>query len=93
MLEDKKELRVGERRRGRREPVSGKLRLFLEAQTIEGEADNASRSGILFFTDNDLRVEVEFEEEGQKVRKRGKLVRCERIRGTRCGWAVEFERG
>ena len=92
MLDDKRETRVGERRRGRREPLTGRLRLFMEAQSIEGEADNASRSGVLFFTDEDLRVEVEFEEKGQRVRKRGRLVRCERIRGTRCGWAVEFER-
>jgi hypothetical protein len=34
---------------------------------------------------------VEFEEEGSARRRSGTLVRCERIKGDRRGWAVEFD--
>lgn len=92
MIPRPKDNRVGERRRGRREAILGKVRLLLDSQALEGEGDNVSHSGILFFTDGEVQVEVEFEEGGVLRRMRGHLVRCERIRGNRRGWAVEFDR-
>lgn len=83
---------VGERRVASRQSLLGKVRIHLDAQDLEGDGDNVSRSGILFYTHGDVEVEVEFEEDGVVQRRMGHLVRCERIRGDRRGWAVEFER-
>jgi hypothetical protein len=91
MRHESKGAQVGERRRGSREKIGGKVSLILEGQSLEGDADNVSRTGILFFTDGEVKVEVEYEEDGVLRRMRGQLVRCERIRGNRRGWAVEFE--
>ena len=79
------------RRRARRSQVNGAVRLMVDTQDLMGEADNLSRSGILFFTEGDLRVELEIESDGEVMKKTGRLVRCERIHDARRGWAVEFE--
>lgn len=81
-----------DRRTAPRQSILGKVRVRLDAQGLEGDGDNVSRSGILFYTQGDVEVEVEFEENGVVQRRKGHLVRCERIRGERRGWAVEFER-
>ena len=91
MIHRHKDTRIGDRRRGRRDPLLGKVRLLLSSQALDGDADNVSHSGILFFTDGEMRVEVEYQEGGVVRRKSGHLVRCERIHGNRRGWAVEFD--
>ena len=82
---------VANRRRAPRSQVKGSVRLKVDAQDLAGEADNISRSGILFFTEGDLRVELEIESDGEVMTKTGRLVRCERIHDSRRGWAVEFD--
>ena len=82
---------VANRRRASRSQVKGSVRLKVDAQDLAGEADNISRSGILFFTEGDLRVELEIESGGEVMTKTGRLVRCERIHDSRRGWAVEFD--
>ncbi len=91
MIHRNEDTRIGERRRAQREEIRGKVRLLLPTQTLDGEADNVSRSGIQFFIDGEMRVEVEYEEAGVVRRMPGSLVRCERIRGKRSCWAVEFD--
>lgn len=82
---------LGERRRSKRYQVQGKIALRLETTALEGSAENLSRTGVLFYTDQPVRVVVELEEEGVVRRRSGTLVRCERIQGDRRGWAVEFD--
>ncbi len=82
---------LGERRRSKRFQVQGKIALTLETTALEGSAENLSRTGVLFYTDQPMRVVVELEEEGVVRRRSGTLVRCERIQGDRRGWAVEFD--
>jgi hypothetical protein len=50
-----------------------------------------SGTGILFFSEGDLRVTIEVEEAGTTTRRPGRLVRAQRMRGDRFGWAVEFD--
>ena len=69
----------------------GVRHLKVDAQELNGEADNLSRSGILFFTEGDLHVELEVEADGEVMKRTGRLVRCERIHDSRRGWAVEFD--
>ena len=82
---------VANRRRAPRKQVKGSVHLKVDAQDITGEVDNLSRSGILFFTEGDLNVELEIESGGEMVKRTGRLVRCERIHDSRRGWAVEFD--
>ena len=82
---------LANRRSTSREQTKGSVHLMVEAQNLMGEADNLSRSGILFFTEGELRVELEIESDGEVMKKTGRLVRCERIHDARRGWAVEFD--
>jgi len=67
------------------------VRLQILAASIDGLVENVSASGLLFFSDGDLRVEVEVEEDGRVQRRTGRLVRVQRMRGESLGWAVEFD--
>ena len=82
---------LSERRRSKRHPINGKVELTLCTTELDGVAENLSRTGILFYTDQPVRVEVEVEENGVARKRIGTLVRCERIQGDRRGWAVEFD--
>jgi hypothetical protein len=82
---------TGERRRARRQTTRGRIVLNVETHRLEGRADNVSQSGILFFSDGDLRVTVEIEDAEGTRRRTGRVVRGQRMRGERFGWAVEFD--
>lgn len=82
---------TGERRRARRLTERGRVKLFVDTRELEGRADNVSQTGILFFSEGELRVTIEVEEEGTTRRRSGRLVRAQRMRGDRFGWAVEFD--
>ncbi len=80
-----------DRRQHNRTASEGKVQFTIHTSEMSGVANNISKSGILFFTDGDLRVTVEVEQEGEMQKYEGLLVRCERIKGARRGWAVEFD--
>lgn len=82
---------TSDRRRAKRQPAGGKVTIRIETEELEGTANNVSRSGVLFFTDSELKVTVEVEHEGEVQTRLGNLVRCERIKGDHRGWAVEFD--
>jgi hypothetical protein len=80
-----------DRRSDKRRRSAGKVKLVIEGATLEGELDNVSQSGVLFFTGADLRVAVQIEQDGQSVRRSGRLVRAQRVRPEHVGWAIEFD--
>jgi hypothetical protein len=82
---------AGERRAANRRAERGTVRLTVQTKAIDGEAENVSPTGILFLSDADVRVSVEVEDDGVAVRRSGRLVRVQRLRGGRSGWAVEFD--
>lgn len=82
---------AAERRAGKRRRTAGKVKLLIDAVELEGELDNISPSGVLFFTGADLRVSVQIEENGQAVVRTGRLVRAQRVRPEHVGWAIEFD--
>jgi len=82
---------VANRRRTSRRQVKGTIHLQIGAQELMGEADNLSKSGVLFFTEGDLHVELEIDCDGELTKRKGRVVRCERIHDSRRGWAVEFD--
>ena len=87
----KKSATAAERRGDKRRHTSGRIELRIEGATLEGELDNISQSGVLFFTGADLRVSVRIEEEGRQVVRTGRLVRAQRVRAQHVGWAIEFD--
>jgi hypothetical protein len=82
---------AGDRRADKRRRSAGKIKLLIDAATLEGELDNISPSGVLFFTGAGLRVSVQIEEQGQPVVRTGRLVRAQRVRPDHVGWAIEFD--
>ena len=80
-----------DRRNDKRQRSAGKVRLRVEASDLEGEMDNISPSGVLFFTAADLRVSVQLEENGQPIVRSGRLVRAQRVQPGHVGWAIEFD--
>lgn len=83
---------TSDRRRAARRETKNPVSVQLDTTQLSGVADNLSKTGVLFFTDGDLRVTVNVEgEDGETTQYSGQLVRCERIQGGRRGWAVEFE--
>jgi len=82
---------TSDRRRAHRRALDTAVEVRIDTTQLRGTANNLSASGILFFTDGDLRVTVEVEENGEARTMTGSLVRCERIKGDHRGWAVEFD--
>ena len=81
----------GDRRRAERRELHSNLRLSLDTQSIQGLTENVSDVGALFFSEESLRVTVEFEDEGQTRRYTGRLVRAQRMSEDRVGYAIEFD--
>lgn len=80
------------RRRAERRSCEEQVRIQIDTPCLEGESANLSQSGILFFTEGELKVSVEIDGPEGPQTFTGSLVRCERVKGERRGWAVEFDR-
>ena len=83
--------KISDRRRHNRRTSQAKVRLSVDTDEVLGYVENISRSGLLFFSDGDLRVSVQVEEGGKSTVRSGRLVRAQRMRGDSFGWAVEFD--
>lgn len=81
---------LDERRISARVPTSGRVRLHLDQVDFSGKAENASRTGVLFFSDSEVPCTVELEEDGVVKEVSGVLVRLQRLGGQKTGWAIEF---
>ena len=82
---------TGERRRDRRLTAEGTIRIRVGDQELTGITENLSTSGVLFVTEDALRVTVEFEEDGMIKRLPGRVVRTQRMQGGATGWAVQLD--
>lgn len=83
--------KISDRRRHNRRAVQAQVRLSIDTEEVLGYVENISRSGLLFYSDGDLRVSVRLEEDGKTTVRSGRLVRAQRMRGDSFGWAVEFD--
>jgi hypothetical protein len=88
---DPKDSRTADRRIAHRKASGALLRAHLEVSSLSGEVDNTSKTGILFFTDEELRLRLEITENGQTSTRTGRLVRMQRLQPGQNGWAVEFD--
>jgi len=83
--------RTSDRRRATRQSLDSQVKVVIDTSELKGVANNLSQTGILFFTEGELRVHVDVQEDGETKTYSGNLVRCERIKGEHRGWAVEFD--
>ena len=82
---------IEESRRAMRLPVSERIQVRVKTERLEGVTENLSTAGIMFLTNDPVRVEVEIEEsEGTQV-KTGRIVRGQPMGGGRLGLAIEFD--
>ncbi len=91
MAEDPLSAEVAERRGATRRALESPVRMRIEVDTLEGMSDNISTVGLMFFTDEPLRVTVEIGEPGGTRTYSGRLVRVQRMNDTNTGLAVEFD--
>lgn len=84
-------LDVDERRKHARVASNARVSMQLAGRELEGLAENVSVGGLLFFSDGDVEVTLVIDELGQRVERKGRLIRAQRMRGSRMGWAVEFD--
>ena len=86
-----KETNPGELRGGERQAHRANVVLSPAADPIQGLSDNVSREGIMFYTEGDLRVSVEFDGPDGRQRRSGRVVRVNRVSDEETGMAVEFD--
>jgi len=76
-----------------RQSLDAAVTMRLETTRLAGLGDNISRAGLLFFTEEPLRVTVEVEDAEGSRTFRGRLIRLQRMSESSTGLAVEFEPG
>lgn len=84
-------LEVEERRRHPRIASTARVAMRLDTDELPGVAENLSAGGVLFFSPGELRVTLVIDDGGRRVERPGRLVRAQRMRGGKFGWAVEFD--
>jgi hypothetical protein len=82
---------VADRRRANRDTTEAGILLKIETRTLAGVNDNISSAGLLFFTDETIRVTVEVSTPGGTQTHTGRLVRAQRMGESSTGIAVEFD--
>ena len=82
---------TADQRRETRQHANASVVMRLDPTSIGGTADNMSSVGLMFFTDEPLRVSVELEEKGERRTLTGRLVRVQRMNETNTGVAIEFD--
>lgn len=82
---------TADQRRDSREALEAQVTMRIETVTAQGQSDNVSRAGILFYTDEPIRVSIEVSgPSGPRVHN-GRLIRLQRISESNTGMAVEFD--
>lgn len=82
---------TSDRRQTARRAVVAQVRMSLDDPQIEGITDNVSKVGLLFFSQEPVRVTLEVEEESGVKTYSGRLVRAQRMKETSTGFAIEFD--
>ena len=82
---------TAERRRADRDASEASILLKLETRSLTGVNDNFSSAGLLFFTEEPIRVTVEVSTAGGTETYSGRLVRAQRMGESSTGIAVEFD--
>jgi hypothetical protein len=82
---------TGERRRDDRREYHVGINVQVDTAEFAGRTQNVSQAGVFFFSGDQLCVTVELEQDGERVRRKGHLVRVERMNAETTGFAIEFD--
>ena len=85
------EAALHEKRREPRRPLEVPITMRVDSPVLGGTTDNVSGVGVMFFAEEPLRVQVEFEEDGRRRVLSGRLVRTQKMSDAITGFAVEFD--
>jgi hypothetical protein len=91
MSDQQTNTRVTDNRRRERRSLTGRVQMRFQTDALQGSGDNISSAGVLFFTEDAIRVVVEVEEDGELRSYPGRLIRTERMSASNLGIAVEFD--
>lgn len=86
-----KSTQTADQRRSNRKDLEAPVTMHLETQQLAGLTDNISKAGLLFFTDEPVRVTVEVSDAAGTRTLHGRLIRLQRMSETATGLAVEFD--
>ena len=90
-VDDRASIETSDRRQSERKQAHGAVHMVLETKELSGRAQNVSQTGLLFFSDDPLRVRVSIQEHGVVRELTGRLVRAQRMKGDELGWAIEID--
>ena len=82
---------TADQRRTNRRALEAAVTMRLQTDALHGESDNISRAGLLFYSDQPVRVTVEVMEPSGPRTYHGRLIRLQRISEANTGLAVEFD--
>lgn len=90
-MKDRDNTGTADQRRTHRRTLEAQVTMRLETGALSGQSDNISRAGLLFFSDQPIRVTVEVVEATGPRIYQGRLIRLQRISDASTGLAVEFD--
>lgn len=82
---------TADQRRNTRKALEAEVTMRLETGELKGQSDNLSRAGILFYSEQPIRVTIEVQEAEGARTYHGRLIRLQRISDSNTGLAVEFD--
>lgn len=91
MMKDRDQTGTADQRRTHRRSLEAHVSMRLETSVLSGQSDNISRAGLLFYSDQPIRVTVEVAEASGSRTFHGRLIRLQRISDSSTGLAIEFD--
>jgi hypothetical protein len=82
---------TADQRRSDRRTFEAPVCMRLETRELVGQSENLSHAGLLFFSEEPLRVSVEVQEPGGVRTYTGRLIRVQRMSESSTGLAIEFD--
>lgn len=91
MASERPSSQIADKRRADRQALEAPVRMRIETGSVEGVSDNFSTAGIMFFTEEPIRVSVEVVEPDGPRTFHGRIVRVQRMNESNTGLAIEFD--
>lgn len=90
-MKDHDSVGTADQRRTDRKAIEASVTMRLETSELVGQSDNLSRAGILFYSDQPVRVTIELADPSGPRTYHGRLIRLQRMSESNTGLAVEFD--
>lgn len=90
-MQDRDSVGTTDQRRMDRKAIEAGVTMHLETSVLAGQSDNISRAGILFYSDQPVRVTIELADPSGSRTYHGRLIRLQRMSESSTGLAVEFD--